>query len=278
MSAVSRIVRKSQASLFWCMRGLPKAKREAIYTLYAFIKHIDYVIDSSMPMSEKEDLLKAWKMELDNIYDKKVPETEIGRKIYKNCMRFKIQKEDFSYILRAALLDFPKPLQAPPKKVFDEYTYGSAIIPIYIMLLIMGNMDERKMRDLSLHFGRAMELTNILKNVKDDAMANHLYIPKEVLTQFGIQSTDPMTVVTDSRLIAVREEIAKETALDFDKAYQLLSDEDQKQTRPLRFILNIYKRYFDIMEKRGFEIMSPKPEIKKRDKIAIMLKTLFEKA
>ena len=70
MSAVGRIVRRSQATLFWCMQGLPKAKREAIYTLYAFVSHLDNIADMNIPTTEKQDLLKAWKIELDNIYDK----------------------------------------------------------------------------------------------------------------------------------------------------------------------------------------------------------------
>ena len=60
------------------MRGLPKAKREAIYTLYAFVQHLDDVVSSNLSEKEKIDLLSAWKIELDNIYDKKVPATNMA--------------------------------------------------------------------------------------------------------------------------------------------------------------------------------------------------------
>ena len=93
MSSIGKLVRKSQATLFWSVRSLPKAQREAIYTLYAFCRHIDNVVDGTLPEKEKEELLAAWKQELENIYDKKVPATDIGRRIYKNCMRFKLPKE-----------------------------------------------------------------------------------------------------------------------------------------------------------------------------------------
>ena len=96
MSSIGKLVRKSQATLFWCVRGLPKAQREAIYTLYAFCRHIDNVVDGNLPEDEKKELLNIWKQELDNIYDKKVPATDIGRKIYKNCMRFKLPLFGFS--------------------------------------------------------------------------------------------------------------------------------------------------------------------------------------
>ncbi len=275
MSPIGKLVRKSQATLFWCMQSLPKAQREAIYTLYAFCRHIDNVIDGHLLDKEKKEVLKAWEQELENIYDKKVPATDIGRKIYKNCMRFKIRREDFSEILNCALLDFPQPLQAPDYNTFYRYCHGSSEIPAYLTLHIIGGMEEEKMRELAQNFGRAMQLTNILKDVKEDALAGHLYAPKELLNQAGIMTSDPIAAVTDKNLIAVREQLAKMAACSFDKAFSLMEGGDKKKTRPLRFVLHIYKRYFDIMQNRGWEIMSPKPAIGKMDKLAIAIDTIF---
>ena len=277
MSAVSRIVRKSQATLFWCMQGLPKPKREAIYTLYAFVRHLDYIVGSSLPQNEKENLLQAWTLELNNIYDVKVPQTDIGRQIYKNCMRFKIQKKDFSAILTSTMLDFPIPLQAPLQKIFDSYCEGSSVAPIYIMLLIMGELKEASMRALSENLGKAIELTNILRNIKDDALGGHLYIPKEILETAGIYDTDPMSVVTNKNLIFAREKLAFEASKCFDKAHKLIFSSDKRSTRILRFIFHTYKRYFDIMFFRGWEIMSPKPQIKPWDKIKIAFNAIFDR-
>lgn len=90
MSSIGRIVRKNHSALFWCTRHYPKAKREAVYTLYALVKHFDDLSSSSLPEKDKADILAAWQREIANIYDRKVPETDIGRRIYKNCMRFKL--------------------------------------------------------------------------------------------------------------------------------------------------------------------------------------------
>lgn len=277
MSSIGKLVRKSQATLFWCLQTLPKAQREAIYTLYAFCRHIDNIAEGNRPRQEKADIFKVWQQELENIYDKKVPASDIGRKIYKNCMRFKIKKEDFSEILNCTLLDAPKPLQAPKLETLYRYCYGTAEIPTYITLAIIGGMSETTMRELAQSFGRAMQLTNILKDIKEDALAGHLYIPVELLKQAGIDSTDPLTVVTDKNLIAVREQLARLAAADFDKAFAILAEADRKKTRPLRVILHIYKRYFDIMQTRGWEIMSPKPNISNLDKLAIAYKAVFGK-
>jgi len=277
MSSVSHIVRKSQATLFWCLRALPKAKREAIYTLYAFCFHIDRIVSGSLDDNQKEELLKAWQIEFDNIYDKKVPETNIGRKIYKHCMRFNIQKKDFASILNAALLDCPHPLQAPERKVLDAYFEGSAISPIYIMLLIMGEMKEASMRALSHNLGIAIELTNILRNIKDDALKNRLYVPKEILEKAGVEDLAPMRAVTDKNLTYAREKLAIEASKCFDKAHKLIFSSDKKSTRLLRFIFHIYKRYYDIMRQRGWEVMSPKPEIRRFDKLAIAFNAIFDR-
>lgn len=277
MSSIGKLVRKSQASLFWCLQSLPKAKREALYTLYAFCRHLDNLADCDLPDNEKEQLLTKWQEELNNIYVKKVPATDIGRKIYKNCMRFKIQKEDFCEILNSAFLDFPKPLQAPLMTTFQQYIKGTAEIPTYIALLIIGGIDEKNMRNLAHHFGRAMQITNILKDIKDDALSGHIYLPQEMLKSAKITSTDPLTILTDAHLITAREQLGHLGAQYFEKTFELLSQIDSTKTRPIRLVLYVFKRYFDIMQKRGWEVISPKPEISRRDKLAIMFKVLFDK-
>lgn len=118
MNDIKAIVKKSGTSFFWSMRMLPKAKREAMYTIYAFCRHIDDIVDGDSDMSEKQELLQAWREELDNIYDKKVPATEIGRRIYKNCMRFKLPKEEFMKLIDSISMDIPQPLQAPSLNEF----------------------------------------------------------------------------------------------------------------------------------------------------------------
>jgi len=276
MSSVGKLVRKSQAVMFWCMQGLPKAKREAVYTLYAFCKHIDNVIASSLEESEKLEILNAWQHEFINIYDKKVPASNIGRKIYKNCMRFKIKKEDFTEILNAALMDYPQCLVAPDYNDFYRYCYGAYEIPTYIVLSIMGILNEDEKRKLSKSFGRAIFVTEVLRDVKNDAVNGHLYMPKELLEQADIYTKNPLAAVTDKNLLAVREQLARINMADFEKAFSLLQNADKKITRPLRFILHIYKRYFDIMQNRGWEIMSPKPIIGLKDKFAIAYKVIFD--
>lgn len=143
MNDIKKIVRKSGTSFFWSMRFLPKAKREAMYTLYAFCRHIDDIVDGDSSTAEKQELLQAWREELDNIYDKKVPATEIGRRIYKNCMRFKLPKSEFLRLIDSISMDVPNPVQAPRLSDFYRYCRGVAGVPGSLSLRIFGCSDEK---------------------------------------------------------------------------------------------------------------------------------------
>lgn len=277
MNNINHIVKKSESSFFWSMRLLPKAKREAMYTIYAFCRHIDDIVDGDLPIKEKQELLAAWREEIDNIYDKKAPATEIGRKIYKNCMRFKLPKEEFLRLIESISMDLPKPMQAPKLNDFLKYCRGVAGVPGSLSLRIFGCKDENLIEELATSLGNALQITNILRDVKEDAQANRLYIPKEYLKKAEISSKKPGEVLVDKNLSVAREELAKLAADDYAKANQVIQFLDKKTARPVKAIAAVYKKYFDIMQNRGWEIVSPKPQISKFNKFSLALRAYFGK-
>ncbi|MBS4772997.1 MAG: squalene/phytoene synthase family protein [Proteobacteria bacterium] len=277
MNNIQKMVKKSGTSFFWGMRLLPSAKRNAMYTIYAFFRHIDDIVDGDAPVQEKLDLIEAWRKEIDNIYDKKVPTTDIGRKIYKNCMRFKLPKEEFIRMIDSISMDLPQPIQAPSLQELNEYCRGVAGVPGSLSLRIFGCNDEKTIEDLSSSLGTALQLTNILRDVKEDAMAQRLYIPEEFLKKAGIESKDPLSVVVNKNLALAREELARVAAKNYEKAFEIIKKLDAKAARPVKAIAYIYKRYFDIMQNRGWEVISPKPYISKPSKLCLALKAFFGK-
>ena len=256
---------------------MPFGKRNAMYTIYAFCRHIDDIVDGDKDVEEKLNLMEAWRQELDNIYDKKLPQTEIGRKIYKNCMRFKLPKEEFVRLINGISMDLPTPLQAPSMEKFNEYCRGVAGVPGNLSLRIFGVEDEALIEKLSTTLGNALQITNILRDVKEDAQIGRLYIPKEMLEDAGITATDPLTVIVNPNLAKAREELAKIAAEDYEVSYQLIKQLDKKVARPVLMMANIYKRYFDIMQNRGWEIISPKPQLSKVKKLSLALRAFFFK-
>lgn len=275
MLSVGDIVKKSQPSLFWCMRGLEKSKREAIYTLFAFCRHISNIIRSPMPAAEKTELLNAWREELDNIYEKKVPTTNIGRKIYKNCMRFNLPKEQMEKILDSAFLDAPTPLQAPSQEIFEQYLYGLAIVPLNLTLTIIGESKPATSQKLAASLGRALMITYILRDIKDDAKAGHLFIPQELLKKANVCKNSPVSVLGDKNLSGAREALSKDAQKNFATAQRFLSKMNKKSVMPLFYLANLSRCYFEQMNNRGWEIISPKPRISKLSKLKLIFKTLF---
>lgn len=269
---IRKIIKKAGTSIFFGLRVLPVKERRAIWTLYAFYRHIEDIVSGSRPVSQKMELIDVWRREIDNIYDKKVPASEIGRSIYKNCMRFNLPKNELAEIVNGQAMDLPKPLQTPSLATLKKYCAGVACAPISLTLRILGCKDETLIQKLSVSLGTAMQLTDILRDVRDDAEAERLYLPSDCLKKAGIKSSEPMAVVVDKNLAIAREDLARLVAQDYKTSFELIKQLDKRTSRHIKAIAYIYKRCFDMMNNRGWEIVSPKPKIKTIEKIFLVLK------
>lgn len=275
MLSLGNMIRKSQPALFWCMRSLSKPKREAVFTLFAFCRHLETVSRSQMPEKEKSELLNAWKEELDNIYDKKVPATNIGRKIYKNCMRFNLPKELWLDILNSAVFNSESLLYAPNIREFEQYVRGAAEVPFQLALMIIEPEHLIAGEELSKNLGRAVLLTYILRDVKDDAKSGRMYIPAEILQKAGIDQDNPREALEDKNFSIARGELAEQAEKGYAKAERLLAKMNYADTRVLRLIQNLGRCQFEMMKKRGWEIISPKPKVNLLKRLNILYRTIF---
>ena len=276
MSSIGRLVRKNHSAVFWCTMHYPKAKREAVYTLYALFKHFDDLSSSSLSEKEKAEIFEAWKREIVNIYEKKVPSTDIGRRIYKNCMRFKLPREYLEEVLSGYALDCPKSLFCPSLADFYKYCRGVAEVPCYLILKIIADFDEETTKALSQNIGRSVEITQILKNIKEDILSGHVYIPQEFLTEAEIENNlSAKDILTHNNLYVARSKLADIARQSFTEAYKLLKESNNKNSKPIVYMLNLYHAYFNQMDKRGWEIISPKPILKFKDRCSIIYRALF---
>lgn len=276
MSSIGRLVRKNHSAVFWCTLHYPKAKREAVYTLYALFKHFDDLTSSALPLENKAEILAAWQREVVNIYDKKVPVTDIGRRIYKNCMRFKLPRECFENILKGVEMDCPKALFCPNMKDFEQYCSYLSEIPCYLILKIIAEFDDKTIKALAVSIGKAVEITQILRNMKDDALGGHIYIPQEFLTAANIEKNlSAKEILVHKNLHQARESLAECAEFAYGEAYRLLEECRNKNSKPMVYMLNLYHAYFEQMKKRGWEVISPKPELKFKDRCKLIYRAMF---
>jgi len=276
MSSIGRLIRKNHAAVFWCTLHYPKAKREAVYTLYALFKHFDDLTSSLLPAEEKAEILAAWQEEVANIYEKNVPATDIGRSIYKNCLRFKLPRESLDDIVKGVAMDCPETMFRPSLKEFELYCRNIAEIPSYLILKVIAEFDEKATQNLASAIGRAVEITQILRNMKEDALGGHIYIPEEYLTQAGVEANlTAKEILTHKHLYGARQSLAELARQAYSTAYRLLEENHNKNSKPIVYMLNLYHTYFQMMDKRGWEVISPKPELKFKDRCKLICKALF---
>ena len=269
---INKMIKQTDYSVFLEIQMLPLKEKKAVSTLYAFCQHLSDMLQSNTPLSRKEELIKLWYQEIDNIYQKKTPASNIGRDIYKNCMRFQVPKEDLLAVLEGVEREMKKPLCVPSMKDFESYCFGMVGAPSKVMLRILGCKDEKLMKALSYSLGKAIQITNILKNVRDDAIKNKLYIPSVFLKKAGIKSKNPQAVITNRNLILARKELAEVAKEDYKTAFELMSKLDKKTERNIKGFVYIYKKYFDMMNARGWEVISPKPKLNLLSKMFLIMK------
>lgn len=274
MLLLGDIIKKSHPEIFWCLRRLPKSQREAVYTLFAFCRHLTAIMSSSMPKTEKIDLLNSWQEELDNIYDKNVPSTNIGRKIYKNCMRFSLPKDMWKHMLSSALANVNK-IIAPSDDEFQTYMYGISVIPLILYLTIVNNKKPEVNHTLAKYVGTAVFLTYMLRNIKDDAINGQMFIPQALLDKYNVRVENPRDMIESKYLSLAREELAAIARTNYVKTDRLLSKMNKKDTMVIRLLQNTSFYMFEIMQERGWEIISPKPRLSWLLRLKILYRTIL---
>ena len=133
-------------------------------------------------------------------------------------MRFNLPKEQMEKILDSAFLDAPTPLQAPSQEIFEQYLYGLAIVPLNLTLTIIGESKPATSQKLAASLGRALMITYILRDIKDDAKAGHLFIPQELLKKANVCKNSPVSVLEDKNLSGAREALSKDAQKNFATA------------------------------------------------------------
>jgi squalene synthase HpnD len=205
---VAAAEKKAAGSSFYAgMRILPKASREAMFAIYAFCRAVDDIADEQGidPTQRRADL-DAWRADLKALYAGDDP----GRAAFlaEAVGRFDLRVEDFLTVIDGMQMDVDQDIRAPDFETLDLYCdrVASAVGRLSIKAF---EMDEGPGFDLAHHLGRALQLTNILRDLDEDAAIGRLYLAREWLTNAGIETNDPAVAVNDPRIeAAVRPALA----------------------------------------------------------------------
>jgi 15-cis-phytoene synthase len=278
-SASARLTRQSGTSFYYAFLILPEAKRRAIYALYAFCRVVDDCVDE--PDGEREAGLARWTAELDKAYAG-APETELGRELAETVARFPIPRGAFEDIVAGCRMDLTTRRYATfaDLRVYCERVasaVGLASIEIF-------GYDDPGTRDYAIELGLALQLTNILRDIAQDARRDRIYLPLEDLERFGVSEAKLLVAVDDpraSRSPGLRELLAFEAERarsHYAAAAHALPERDRHAMRAAEIMGAVYRAVLEEWARRGHPVAGPRVQLSKPRKLWIALRTLARDA
>lgn len=254
------------------MRILPRAQREAMYEIYSFCREVDDVADDLGPREPRRGQLAKWRADIDAVYAGTAPAALAG--LAQAVRQFGLKREDFIAIIDGMEMDVVADIRAPDMPTLDLYCDRVACAVGRLSVRAFG-MAEQPGEALAHHLGRALQLTNILRDLDEDASLGRLYLPREALQAAGITATDPAAVVGDPRIGEVCARLVTMAQDEFRAAEAIMAESPRRQVKAPRIMGAAYKVILDALIARGFAPPRAKVSLPKVKLILIVLRNLL---
>lgn len=248
--AIAERVRASGTSFFWAMRFLPPTKREAIFAVYAFCREVDDVADGPLSREQKRAELAKWRLEIDRLYAGH-PLHPVTVALLPALSAFGLEKTAFLAVIDGMEMDANGPIRAPDWPTLELYCARVAGAVGLLCVRIFGLAGEPG-QALAESLGRALQLTNILRDLAEDAEEGRLYLPAEALAAAGIHSSDPHAVLADPRLPEAARAVGARARESYAAAEAIMRASDAVVVRPARIMMGVYRAHLMRMEREQF--------------------------
>jgi phytoene synthase len=259
----------SGSSFYAAMRILPRAQREAMFQIYSFCRQVDDIADSDGPREGRLAALQQWRDDIDALFSGQPPARL--RDYAASVQEFGLKREDFLAIVDGMEMDVPADIRAPDIATLDLYCDRVASAVGRLSVRVFGLPQDDGVL-LAHHLGRALQLTNILRDIDEDAGIGRLYLPLEGLLHAGITSTDPQKVISDPALPKVCAPLAARARGHFAKADEVMDRNPRRRVRAPRIMSKYYRAILDLLVARGFALPRAPVRLNKAARIAILLR------
>jgi presqualene diphosphate synthase len=241
----------SSSSFYLAMRILPAAQRDAMFQIYAFCRAVDDIADSDAPRAERSAALERWRADIDACYNGE-PRPALAA-LTRQIGAFGLRKEDFYAMIDGMAMDAAADICAPDEATLDLYCDRVASAAGRLSVRVFG-MSEDAGHTLSHHLGRALQLTNILRDIDEDAAINRCYLPRELLAREGIAATNPTAIADDPSLPRVCATLAQRALAHFAQADAIMDAAPRKAVRAPRIMSGVYRCLLERTLERGFDL------------------------
>lgn len=257
------------SSFYAAMKILPRAQREAMFQIYSFCRQVDDIADSDGPRDERLAALQVWREDIEALYAGDPPPRL--RDYVGSVRQFGMRREDFLAVIDGMEMDVPAEIRAPDEATLDLYCDRVASAVGRLSVKVFGLPDADGI-ELAHHLGRALQLTNILRDVDEDAGIGRLYLPREGLYHAGITSFDPHVAMASPALPRVCMPLVKRAQMHFEKADEVMARHSRRIVKAPRIMSKYYHAILELLIARGFAAPRLPVKLGKASRIAILLR------
>ncbi len=259
----------ASSSFYSAMRILPREQRDAMFQIYSFCRQVDDIADSHEARDLRLSQMQQWREDIEALYAGSPPPRV--RDYVEPIKRFGMLKEDYLAVIDGMEMDIPADIRAPDEATFDLYCDRVASAVGRLSVKVFGMPDEDGVL-LAHHLGRALQITNILRDIDEDATLGRLYLPRELLYHAGITSSDPQVVIKEKALPKVAAPLVRRAQEHFKESDKIMARNKRRAVRAPRIMSKYYHAILELLVKRGFALPRDPVRLGKASKIAILLR------
>ncbi|MBP7253101.1 MAG: presqualene diphosphate synthase HpnD [Alphaproteobacteria bacterium] len=268
-SAMAAQVKRAKTSFSAGMAALPAPRRDAMHALYAFCRTVDDIADDLPTQAERNAGLGLWRARITKLFSDKVAEDSITIALLPAIQAYGLVETDFQAIIDGMAMDAGAPIIAPDRATLDLYCDRVASAVGRVAVRIFGDAGPQAMQ-VAHHLGRALQLTNILRDLHEDGARARLYLPRELMATHGLP-TD-LTVLQDKRLPIVCRALAEEAEAHFTAAQTAMLSCAPAAMRPARIMGGYYAAILQRLRQRDWQDITQRVRLAPWEKLWIMLR------
>lgn len=275
MQLSQSITRKSASNLALAFVLLPKGKRNGMAALYAFCREVDDIADNeSLPIAERRRLLGQWREAIRAACGKGVPSLPVVRELQPVIAQYGLRYDLFNELLRGVEMDLEIRRYATYTEL-EQYCYRVASVVGLLSIEIFGYRDPA-CRDYAVHLGKALQLTNILRDVRSDGERGRIYLPASELQRFEVPPEEILQLRYSARFYALAKSVADRARGFYLQARQTLPDVDRRSMASAELMGSVYWRLLEKLEQRRFNVFeSGSTRLSQGQKLFLILRTWF---
>ena len=240
---VTAKTKASGSSFYWAMRLLEPRRRLAMYAIYAFCRDVDDIVDEPGTDEDKTRRLDLWEEDIRALYHGGKPSQPLAEALRQAILTYALPMADFIAVIEGCRMDLGPGQVRPTLLTLDTYCDRVASAVGRLSVRVFGDFVPDCL-ELANHQGRALQLTNILRDVVVDAKIGRLYLPDELLCRHGIVSVEIDEVLAHPALPAACAELADIAQSHFDLAREALTHCSKRAVRPAVVMMEMYWQIF----------------------------------